>query len=403
MNTKQIGILVALVVVVGFGGLWFKQRKDATWVGGTATGGQKLLANLPVGENLAHILIRQGTNELNLIKQDDRWQVRERGGYPADYSALSSAILKLRDLKAVQTETVGASQLGRLELLPPGSGANTAALVEFRDASGKVLESLWLGKAQNRKDTQPGPMGDMGGGFPVGRWVMTGGATNTAVLVSDPLSNLAPQPQSWLSKDFIKVEKIKAISVTHSEATNSWSVSRETDSGGDWKLADAKEGESLDSSKTSGFGWALSSPSFADVAVSVDGLGLDKPTTLRVETFDGFTYNLRVGTKSGDNLPLAIAVSGNYPKARPPGADEKPEDKTRLDQEFATNLKKLDDKLAAEKGLEKWTYLVSSWTLDSLMKNRSELLAGPKTAEASEAPPETAPTEPQLLDLPPAN
>ena len=63
-------------------------------------------------------------------------------------------------------------------------------------------------------------------------------------------------------------------------------------------------------------------------------------------------------------------------------------------KEFADSQKKLTDKLAAEKALEKWTYLVSDYTLDSLLKKRGELLsekpeataAGTEVNSESEAP-----------------
>jgi len=402
MNTKQIGILVVLVVVVGFGGLWFSRRDAATWSSGAA-GGQKLLANLPIGEALAQVVIRQGTNELNLVKQADRWQVRERSGYPANYAELSSAVLKLRELKAVQTEPVGASQLGRLELLPPGPGANTATLVEFRDAAGKVLDSLLLGKTQMRKENRPAQFGgEAADGFPAGRWVMSGGAKDVALLVADPLASFTPKAEAWLNKDFFKVEKIKAITVTFPEATNSWSVSRESESVSEWTLADARAGEVLDSGKTSGFGWALANPTFIDVVSPADSknLGFDQPVIISLQTFDGLSYTLKVGAKQVELLPLTCAVSASYPKNRPAAADEKPEDKDRLDQEFAANLKRLDDKLATEKSFESWTYLISTGTLDALLKPRGELLKT-ETAEKDATPPTSE--SPGFLNLPAAN
>ena len=48
------------------------------------------------------------------------------------------------------------------------------------------------------------------------------------------------------------------------------------------------------------------------------------------------------------------------------------------DKEFADKNKKLDEKLATEKGYENWTYLVSSWTLDSVLKDRGQLLVEKK-------------------------
>ncbi|MEY4387890.1 MAG: hypothetical protein RLY20_3173 [Verrucomicrobiota bacterium] len=395
MNSKQIGILLALVIVVGLGGVWLNQRNNASWAGGTKSSGG-LLSKLPVGEQLARVTIKQGASEVNLVKSNDTWRVAERAGYPANYAELSSAILKLRELKPVQTEQIGASQFGRLEL-----GSNTMTVVEFRDASGKTLDSLRLGKQQMRKGGgNPQFGGEDMGGYPAGRWLMTGDAKDTALLVSDPLANLAPKPESWLSKDFIKVEKIKSIAVTYPVATNSWSVSRTNESGSEWTLANATTNEVLDSSKVSGFNYALSSPSFEDVVAKPDGaaFGLDKPTVISIGTFDDLTYTFHVGTKAGDSLPLTVSVTGTFAKERIAGKDEKPEDKTRLDSEFTERLKKLNEKLASEKTFENWTFLVSSWTLESLLKTRHELLQDKKADSTTANPPADQPnlTEPSL-------
>jgi hypothetical protein len=383
MKTKQILLLIVLVLGVGIGGLVLHQKQGAAWRGGAGEG-SKLLPNLPVGEALAQIVIKEGTNTLTLAKQDDKWRVAERGGYPANYSEISSIVLKLRDLKPVQTEQIGASQLGRLQLLPPGEGSNTATRVEFRDASGKVLTSLLLGKTQMREESQMSQFGGGEGGYPVGRWVMVDNAKDQVALVSDPLTSFKSAPGEWLSKDFLKVEKIKSIAVTFPDATNSWSVSRTNETGSDWTLANAKEGETLDASKASGLGWVLSSPSFNDVETSaeISALAPGTATIIKLETFDHFTYVLKVGEPTGEDRLVSFTVSAELPKERVAGADEKPEDKTRLDKEFADSQKKLTDKLASEKALEKWTYLVPNSALDSLLKTRGELLQG-KTEEAA--------------------
>jgi hypothetical protein len=73
-----------------------------------------------------------------------------------------------------------------------------------------------------------------------------------------------------------------------------------------------------------------------------------------------------------------VAVAAQLPKERTPGKDEKPEDKDKLDKEFKEQQKKLQEKLAQEQAFQNWTYLVSSWTLDPLLKNRSQLLVEKK-------------------------
>jgi hypothetical protein len=288
------------------------------------------------------------------------------------------------DLKAAQTEEIGASQLGRYKLLPPGPATNTAVLVELRDQNGKVIKSLLLGKTHMRKsEGRPSPMGEMGDneGWPDGRYVMVGTGGKTVAVVSDPLSNLEAKPEAWLNKDFFKVEKIRSIAVAFPVATNSWKVTRETETGTDWKLADAKPEEKLDSAKTSSFSYALSSPTFSDVLppdTKPEQTGLDKPTVITLDTFDNFTYTIKVGQKTNDNLPMVVAITAQIPKERTAGKDEKAEDKARLDKEFKDKQKKLEDKLSQEQAYDKWVYLVSSWTVDSLLKDRAQLLVEKK-------------------------
>jgi hypothetical protein len=167
--------------------------------------------------------------------------------------------------------------------------------------------------------------------------------------------------------------------VTFPVATNSWKLTRENESG-EWKLAETKPGEELDSGKASGVSNPLSSPSFVDVATGAkpEETGLGKPTIATLETFDGFNYTVKVGAKTNDNYFLTVAVAANLPQARTPGKDEKAEDKDRLDKEFKEKQKKLEEKRAQEKAFEKWTYLVAGWTVDPLLKERTQLFVEKK-------------------------
>ena len=157
MNRKQFVILLVLVVVLGAAGLAIYQRNASSWRSAGQTLGQKLLGNLPTNwvNSVAAIVIKSGTNALTLHKKDNLWSVQERSDYPADFSVISGFLLKAVELKATQTEEVGPSQLGRYNLLPPGPGTNTGALVEFKDADGKTLGSLLIGKQHMRKSARP--------------------------------------------------------------------------------------------------------------------------------------------------------------------------------------------------------------------------------------------------------
>ncbi len=418
MNRKQFIILLILVVVLGAAGLLHYQRNASSWSSGGQSIGRKLLGDLPTNwvNDVAAIAIKAGTNELTLAKNDNLWRVQQRNDYPADFSLISGFLLKAAELKVTQTEEVGPSQLGRYNLLPPGPGTNTGALVEFKAEGGKTLQSLLIGKPHTRKPARPSPGGEFGDeGYADGRYVMVGVGAKTMAVISDPLSNAEAKPEQWLNKGFFKVEKIRSIAVAFPVATNSWQASRLTETNTDWKLApweksapdsstgtgnsptglaDAKPDEPLDSSKASGFSYALSSPTFVDVlsADTKEPTGLDKPTVVSLDTFDHFTYTVRVGSKTNDNCYLTVSVAADLPKERVPGKDEKPEDKDKLDKEFKDQQSKLAEKLKQEQSYGKWVYLVSNWTVESLLKERSQLLVEKK--EESK-PDEIKPDEPK--------
>lgn len=404
MNRKQLVILLVVVGVLGAAGWLRYQQTRTSWQSGSKAIGQKLLGELPVND-VAAILIKSDTNEVHLARKDNLWRVGERKDYPANYEQIRSFLMKAQDLKVVQNEEIGKSQLGRYKLLPPGQGTNSALLVELRDQNGKAIRSLLLGKQHKHKSApgRPSPMGDTeDGGYADGRYVMVGTDAKSVAVINEPLNDIDSIPGLWLNKDFFKVEKVRSIAVAFPVATNSWTVTRDNETA-EWKLADAKPGEQLDSTKTSSFGSALASPTFSDVDTGAkpEALGLDKPTVVTVDTFENFTYTLKVGQKTNDILPLTLTVSAQLPTERTVGKDEKPADKAKLDKEFKDKQKTLQDKLAQEKGYENWIYLVSSWTLDSVLKDRNQLLVekkeepkkDEKSAAAAETPASQAPAQ----------
>jgi len=393
MNRNQLLLILVAGLVLGGIGLYVNKQKSASYSSTSRLATDRLLGDFPVND-VTHVTIRQGNDEVNLVK-GDAWTVKERGDYPASSSDIIELGRKLWDLRSAQSQKIGESQLGRMELLPPGKGGtNSATQIELKGRDGKVIRTVLLGKKSMRGggDDQFG-----GGGFPNGRWIYLPDKPGTTYLVSEAFAEIEPKGERWLNKDFFKVEKAKSIAVTFPEATNSWKLTRETESG-EWKLADAKPEEHLDSAKTSSFNYALSSPSFNDVAIGVapEVSGLGKPTTVILETFDHFTYTIQAGAKTNDNQYLTVTVTADLPKERTPGADEKPEDKARLDKDFADQHKKLEEKLASERKLAKSTYLVSSWTVDSLLKERATLLAEKKDEAKKEGAAEPAPAVPGL-------
>jgi uncharacterized protein DUF4340 len=391
MNRKQLAILLVLVVVVGGLGVFFQRRNTASWSAGSGSSGDKVL-KLPIND-VARVTIKSASGELNLVKTGDVWSVQERANYPANFEQVSSLLRKVWDLKPVQDVKVGPSQMPRLQLVEPGKGDNAGTLVDFKDKDGKRIAALLLGKTYVRKsENMPGEFG----GFPAGRYVIPLDGTNRVSLVSEPLDEADSKPERWLEREFIHIEKPKSIVLAGQTPAMNWKLTRDSETA-EWKLDGAKPDEKLDTSKVGSFATLFSSASFSDVLApdaKPDTTGLDKPAIATTETFDGFVYTLKIGKATGDNFPVTIAVSENFPKERKPGKDEKPEDKTKLDQEFQNSRKQLEEKFAKEKKFEGRPYLIAKFTVEPLLKERAQLLEEKKPAPPPATTPPPAATSP---------
>jgi hypothetical protein len=401
MNRKQFVILIVLGLAIGALGFYLANKRKESYSASSFQPGEKVIKDFPLNE-VAHVRVKQGTNEVNLVR-GETWGVKERSNYPANFTEVSGFLRKVWELKPVQDVEVGPSQFGRLELSTDGGATNTGTLVEFKDSKSANLKSLVLGKKVMKEAPQGGGMGGMGGGFPAGRYVMVP-ETKKVWIVNETFSTVDTQPAQWLDKDFFKVEKIKSVAVTSPNPTNTWSLSRETETG-EWKMNDLKEGENFDNAKASTLNYALSTPSFNDVAspeTKPEEAGLATPTVAKIQTFDGFNYTVTIGSNTNEeNLHLKVAVTGDFAKERKPGENEKPEDKEKLDKEFKEKATKLEEKLKNEQRLEKWTYLVSKYTVDPLLKPRTDFFAEKKEEKKDEAKPDAKTDAPPIPTLPP--
>jgi hypothetical protein len=408
MNRKQLLLLLVALAFIGGACLFMLRRNAQTWSEPTGQAGQKLLQNFQVND-VASIHIK-GETELTLGRKDGKWCVLDKGNYPANFAQIGELLLKIGDLKIIQSEPIGHPQLARMHLADPGHGAESAIVVDFKDAQGKTLQTLLLGKKHIQKSDRPMParFGD-DGGYPDGRYVMLKTDPQELLTVSDPLNNLDPKAGEWLDKDFFKVEKPASVSFVSTNSTNSWKVSRATESA-PWILADIKTGENVDSNKLSSLASTLNYPSFVDVVADTapDKTGMDKPLTVTIETFDHFTYTLDIGKKTPENdYNLKLTVAADIPTERTPGKDEKPDDKKKLDKEFQDKLNTTQDKLKREQALAPWTYLVNTWLIEPLIRDRAQLMVEKKTegakpeAKDTESDKVEKPEEPTPLDLAP--
>lgn len=388
MGTKTlIRLLIVLAVIGGIAAILHFAGSGGGVSRETATTNKtKVFSDFPINE-VAQIHVKSQEGELTLKKGETAWVVAERDGYPANAEPIVGMLRMLWDLNIVQPVTIGRSQYGRLSLISPDEATSSdeaATIVTFKDAEGKDLHSLWLGKLFERSEGRPDPFGGGMATSEAGRYVKTG-SSNSVFLVGETFSDITTEPSEWIDKSFFRVEDIQSIEIISGEKKEDWKLTRK-EGEANFALANAKENEELDQNKVSSMKSAFSNAQVEDVFTG-DALKENKPegTTFKISTFDGFHYEISVGEKNDLNeLPLAIKVSGKFEEKRKEGEEESDEEKERLDKEFADALAQHNEKLAAEKALEGHVFKVRSYIVDSIIKKRSEILVeDEKEADAS--------------------
>ena len=422
MKGKQFLIAVIVLVVLGALALFTSGGNQDGQSSGQSGIGSEVVTKLDPSK-VTSVVITDKDGTVTLQQKDEQWSVAERDEFPAKFEDIKKLVTGSVTLKSLRTIRASKSQRGRFELIDPVvEKENSGIKIEFKGAEGAELKTVLLGK---KTGSQPGA----NPGSPFGsndnqRFVLVDGKINSIEIdFSSPLNDIAADPSEWLQKDeFIKIEKIKSVTVTQPDATNSWSLTREKE-GDDMTLVDAKEDEKLDSSKGNSAGRVFGFANFDDVAsksAKPGDLGMDKAVAASIETFEGYTFAIKM-SKSGEDHYMTVNAAGtrvpqddeskarvpqpDETKPREPGKDEKPEDKERLDKEHADNLAKLitdrekahkdnqaktkanrdkafSDNLAKLKKLEGWTFKVASHTFDAIYKTRAELMEEEKEEEA---------------------
>ena len=365
MNRKQFIMVLAALAIVGGAGLVLIHRNQNAWMGHEAKAGDRVLPGFRMND-VTLIHVQSDGGDFNVIHTNDIWRVRERDDYPADFPLVRDFLLKIRDLKVVQSDLIGQSELSRLDLKPPGEGTNNATRIEFKDQHGELLGSLLIGKRHLRPQNGTEPPG-LHGLFD-GCYVLLPGDLHNALFVSDDLAAASPDPGSWLSQDFFKAENIKYLSVVSPNAADSWEISRADDSS-PWILSNSKPGDVLNTQAASDISQILQFATFDDVAPKTPALmasdGLDKPVVITAMT-DHFAYTLKVGQmETNGDYPITVNVQGNIPDTDPEAAD-------------------LRAKLAKEQALAPWIFDAGTW-MGRLLHGRTAILeqaaSGSQTAE----------------------
>ena len=351
MSARALAVLVALLLILGGGALLYQHREENEQPQNAAELGRPVLKNLRAAD-IAAIRIVEPKSTLTVEQKGNDWAIRERNGFPANVGKVREFVVKMLELKVGQSMPLGEKDRARLNLDASGTQ------VEFDGRDGKALARLIVGKKyfKHEVDNPDKAPAD-------GRFVAVPDDPNTALVVSDPLTQASAKSADWIDRRSFEVEKVKTLELRNPDG-GGWRIERAADNA-DWKLDGAKPGEKLDAGKANSASYSLSLLELADVAPpeakqNTELTGLDKPTLIDATTLDGLSYQIRVGKPEGDNYFVTFTSSGT--PAAPSGKDDD------------ARIKQLNERLPREKLLSDYVLLIPKSKLDDTLKPRAELL-----------------------------
>jgi Domain of unknown function (DUF4340) len=362
-----LSLLVAAAVLAGIS-FWHSGGGNHR---GEVKMGAELFPELPVNQT-AKIVIAAADSRVTLVKGGKVWQVKERSGYPADFTELRDVVLKLSKLKIGRSFAGTPESLARLSLLAPSASkaAGQGTQITLSDAAGKVLADIILGRTRL---TENGGIG--------GQYLIKTGA-DRVYLVDRNFRFLKTSPAQWLKKEILNIEADDVAAVTcfqGDSATPAYTLSR-PQKGAAAQLTPVPKGRTADLAKIDQVLEALSPLNLDDVKAGdgqppADGSGGSR---LVYRLYDGRQVTLYPEQEGEDKYSVRVAAEAVTEKAATLAAkaleksaeDEKT--KTGKGEAVASPAPPTARQLNAE--LHPWIFSIKKWQYDSFITQPTSLL-----------------------------
>lgn len=377
MNSKKLLILLAVAALVGGAAVvayknQFAARKATPR--SSVVIGDKLLPNIMNKiEEIQSVVVDDDTGgSITLVRgPENNWTVASRGDFPADPAKVRKLVFELDALKVADAIT------GKKENYPKfglSEKAGERATIRLKDAEGRDLKFVRMGREQRSMDESEMMMNRVGGRY--------------FLIDDDPLVYLAPEELFWLNSRLAGWVDTEILSVPRSEIVmvkvdhgTTESLELRGPNGDQLSLSPLESGMRGKTSEINLVAGALSSLRLDDAFAADSEEGRKAELTVSYEALrnDGTLYRVRLG---GDLL----AIQAEYREPVFSDADQATTETLAAAQTRAEKAKEAVPAFNQKHG--PWIYKISSWSHNNFTKKRSELMepiAEEKPAEESPA------------------
>ncbi len=371
---QQKTLLILAVATLGVGGIaWWKLSSDKAAVATHSQTG-KLFPELEKQVNdVQTILIERASGTVTLQRGPSGFGLNEKQGYPVDIESVRKSLIALAQMTTLEAKTDNPERYAKLGVEDIASAGSASTLVTLKDASGKELAKLIVGKEQEGK-----------GGLPSGNvYVRRVGEKVSYLAKGNP--DIKPAALDWLKKEILKVsrDRIQSVVITHPDG-ELVRVERSKPEDSEFTLANLPEGKELTypgapGSVTSTLEWL----NLEDVVPTAQiDFSTEAGAKSEYRTFDGLLVRVQL-KEVGDKCYARFEALYEAPNAIGPAPETtgeaaaankpKPEEVEKEAQALQTRLKD-------------WVFVIPAYNKSSFAKRMSELVKDP-------APPPAPPGE----------
>ncbi|MSR60832.1 MAG: DUF4340 domain-containing protein [Planctomycetes bacterium] len=380
MKQKNL-LLLSAVTVAALAVAALSLRKD-----GGASGAPEKLLFPALGEHLNEITevhVEKAGKSATLRKEGGQWKLTDRGGYPAQFEKIKELAVKVAELEIEEAKTSKKANHAKLGVEWPstvveGSEDAVAGLATFKDAGGKELASVVIGKSE-WQGSKPKIYARRTGEDQVYLCRPTGSGG----------LDLAPEARQWIEPKFLDLdnERVQNVSIEHADG-ETIAIARSTTNHTQFKVQNVPPGrtEKYDGVAT-GVATALSNMQLDDVRAVTEVDFTQSPLAkARFKTVDGLELVLE--TAKFEDKTWVKVVASYTPPPEPPaeakpaegeapaGEGDKPAESSKKD--VAKEAAELNQRLAP------WAFEVASYKTDVLARHMAELLDDPNPAAKGE-------------------
>lgn len=369
MNTRSLGILIGLtVVVIVLAAVFQTSRQSAVQSKNDQT---KLFPELlPAINDVATVHVQRKDGEATLKRSGEAWGLVEKDGYSVDLEPMRKALLAVADMTRIEAKTSDPARYATLGVQDPDADASTSTLVTLSDASGKELAKLIVGKPHQGKAGTAGQL-----------YVRRADEAQSWLVKSD--LSLFEKSTDWLAKRIVEVkrDRVRAVEVTHPDG-EIVRIDRANPETTDFTLANIPEGRELKhatvaSSMSSTLEWL----NLEDVArAETIDFTTTPGATCRFWCFDGLVITVTLKEDGEKTYARFVASYEAPPASEAPAAEPKPEGEsteaqappeklpTKTPEEVQAEVAELNARLA------KWVYVIPSYNKTTFAKRMNDLL-----------------------------